>query len=83
MEEDYPKTVALLEEAIALDTTFAVAYSLLSMVLGNRRAGSFQRAFEMLEKAYEHRDRLTDRERYFILAKYYEGVDDREKAMTA
>ncbi|MBE0594833.1 MAG: protein kinase, partial [Gemmatimonadales bacterium] len=64
---DIARSMQLLEEAIALDTTFAMAYRKLAIILNNndeRRA----RAVEAATKAYQFRDRLTERERYMVTA---------------
>ncbi|MEB3323574.1 MAG: tetratricopeptide repeat protein, partial [Synechococcaceae cyanobacterium] len=77
------KGIALLEEAIALDTTFAMAWRKLGIALGNygeQRA----RVVEALTKAFDHRDRLTDRERYLTVAAYHRSVTgEYDKATTA
>jgi tetratricopeptide (TPR) repeat protein/tRNA A-37 threonylcarbamoyl transferase component Bud32 len=66
----FDKGVTLLEEAIALDTSFAMAYRKLSVELGN--TGQFvARAAELSKKAYDHRDRLSEAERYLTIASYY------------
>ncbi|MEE8551226.1 MAG: tetratricopeptide repeat protein [Gemmatimonadota bacterium] len=77
---DHAKGIALLEEAIALDTTFAMAYRKLgkALYLGDR-----QRAFEVLTRAFEYRDQLTDPERFLTAAFYYDYVRfDWERAIT-
>ncbi len=82
-EGDVDKGIALLEEATAIDTTFAMAYRKLGVELGNN-AEQRARMVEVLTKAYEHRDRLTERERYLTLAAYYSGVTgERDRSMTA
>ncbi len=80
-EGDVGKGVALLEEAIARDTTFAMAYRTLGLaVYFDQR----ERGVEALTKAFEYRDRLTERERYLTTAYYYDYVAwDFEKAITA
>jgi tetratricopeptide (TPR) repeat protein len=67
---DLERGHALLEEAIALDTGFAMAYRRLAMSLDN--VGT-QRAREqvLIQKAYEHRDRLGDVERLLLEAAYF------------
>jgi tetratricopeptide (TPR) repeat protein len=69
-EGDYNKGVALLEEAIALDGAFAMAYRRLSVELSNR-GGQPVRTMELIKKAYDHRDRLSDAERYLTVGTYY------------
>lgn len=83
IERDDERAVALLEEAIALDTAFAMAYRKLGVVLSNRD-GRTERVVEALTRAYQHRDRLTDRERYLTLGTYYSTVEvDDDRAVTA
>jgi tetratricopeptide (TPR) repeat protein len=67
------RAIPLLEEAIQLDTAFAMAYRKLGMVLSNQLIGR-ARAMEMVTKAYQHRDRLTERERYLTMAAYFDNV---------
>jgi tetratricopeptide (TPR) repeat protein len=75
--------ITLLEEAVALDTTFAMAYRKLGIALG-RRGRDMARRVEAYTKAFEYRDRLTDRERYTTIGSYYQLVaDDRERAIAA
>ncbi len=68
--------IALLEEALALDTSFAVAYSELGTTLLNR-GEQRARALEALGDAYEHRDRLTERERQVVTGNYHLDVTRR------
>ncbi len=82
VDGDVETGVALLEEAVALDSTFAMAWRKLGIALG-RRGGEFARELAAFEKAVELRDRLTDRERYTALGTYYSAVDDRERAIAA
>ena len=77
------KGIALLEEAVTLDSAFAMAWRKLGVVLGNR--GQEQsRAIAALTKAYENRDRLSRRERLLTTSTYYFNVtDENEKAIAA
>ncbi len=75
--------IALLEEALALDTSFAVAYSELGTTLLNR-GEQRARALEALGDAYEHRDRLTERERQVVTGNYHLDVTrEWDKAIAA
>jgi len=75
--------IALLEEAVAIDTAFALAYRDLATILANTR-GSWDRQMGALESAYRYRDRLTDRERYLVEAAHAQEVlDDRTRAIQA
>jgi tetratricopeptide (TPR) repeat protein len=69
-EGDFPRGAAMLEEAIALDTGFAMAYRRLAVEYSNRNQPD--RAMTLLEKAYQHSDRLSDAERYLVLGSYYQ-----------
>jgi tetratricopeptide (TPR) repeat protein len=59
----------LLEEAVAIDSGFAMAWRKLGLTR-NTRSGRI----EALENAYNGRDRLTDRERLLTEAAYHERV---------
>jgi tetratricopeptide (TPR) repeat protein len=66
---DFARGSALLEEAVALDTGFAMAYRKLGVEYGNRAL--FEKSNAYFEKAFAHRDRLSDPERYLMLGTYY------------
>jgi tetratricopeptide (TPR) repeat protein len=68
--QDFPKGAALMEEAVAMDTGFAMAYRRLAMEYSNRF--DMDRAMQLMQKAYDHRDRLSDAERYLVIAGYFE-----------
>ena len=84
LESDYPKAIALLTEAVALDTTFAMAYRKLGVDLSNdgRPRDQSDAAFS---RAYQYRDRLTERERSLAIGSYYGSGPgrDRQKAAAA
>src|SRR6266436_2800758 len=71
---DMARAAALLEEAIALDTTFAMAYRKLAVVLSNS-GGPQSRIAAAATQAFRHRDRLTPFERDLAEAYYYTSVD--------
>lgn len=74
---------ALLEEAVALDSTFAMAWRKLGIALSNR-GEERARIYEALEQAFEHRDRLTSRERDLAAAAYYSnGTGETQLAIEA
>jgi tetratricopeptide (TPR) repeat protein len=64
------RATALLEEAIALDTTFAMGYRKLAVILSNTGAAR-SRTAAAAAKAFRYRDRLTPIERYLAEAYYY------------
>jgi len=71
---DMVRAVTLLEDAIALDTTFAMAYRKLAVVLSNS-GGAQSRIAAAATQAFRHRDRLTAFERDLAEAYYYTRVD--------
>jgi eukaryotic-like serine/threonine-protein kinase len=80
---DHVSAAALFEEAIALDPEFAMAHRGLAILLGNR---GLQRArrIEASTRAYQLRDRLTERERYLTIANYHSAVTgDRDQGIAA
>lgn len=84
IDGDFSKARSLLEEAIALDSGFAMAYRKLAVELRNRDMSPID-VKALLEKAYEHRDRLSDAERYITMGTYftYGPKPDLGKAMSA
>ncbi len=81
---DSERAIALLREAVALDTAFAMAWRKLGVTLGNigrDRVGQI----EALERAYAYREsRLTERERYLTQGSYYAHVTgETDKAIAA
>jgi tetratricopeptide (TPR) repeat protein len=80
---DIARSVQLLEDAIASDSTFAMAHRKLAIILSN----NFERRSRQVEaatKAYEYRDRLTDRERYTVTAAYHSVVTgNRDQTISA
>jgi tetratricopeptide (TPR) repeat protein len=67
------RAITLLEEAVALDSSFAMAWRKLGVTLGNMGRDR-TRQIEALTQAYEHRDRLSDRERHMTEGSYFQGV---------
>ncbi len=82
-ERDFDAGIALLEEAIAEDSTFAMAWRKLGVTHLNENRPREQ--WEVpLTRAYELSDRLTERERYLTRANYHSAVlDDVDGAMRA
>jgi tetratricopeptide (TPR) repeat protein len=82
-EADYERAISLLEDAIADDSTFAMAHRKLAVILTNQNQDP-ERADSAFNTAYELRDRLTERERYLAEAAYHTYVtDDEQAAVTA
>src|SRR5438128_1437534 len=71
---DMVRAATLLEQAIALDTTFAMAYRKLAVVLSNA-GGAQSRIAAAATQAFRHRDRLTPFERDLAEAYYYTRVE--------
>src|SRR5439155_1263610 len=71
---DVETAISLLREATALDTGFAMAYRKLGVVLANSGAAREQ-ILAATRKAFEHRDRLPEVERYLAIAYFYFAVD--------
>ena len=67
-KEDFLGAIPLFEEAKSLDPNFAMAYARLSSNYGN--TGQTAKAAENARKAYELRQRVSDRERFYIESSY-------------
>jgi tetratricopeptide (TPR) repeat protein len=69
-----------LKRAIELDPTFAMAHALLSGVYANTGQSALAPAFS--RKAFELRDRVSERERFFISWRYYrDAIQAWDKAL--
>jgi tetratricopeptide (TPR) repeat protein len=66
---DFKRGRALLEEAVALDTGFAMAYRKLAVSYLNESI--LGKGFGLLQKAYDHRGRLSDEERLSLEGYYF------------
>jgi serine/threonine protein kinase/Tfp pilus assembly protein PilF len=81
IEGDRPKARLLYEEAVALDSDFAMAWRALATVysvLGPRSA-----MLDAATRAYRHRDRLTERERALVTGYYHNLVTQDYRAALA
>jgi tetratricopeptide (TPR) repeat protein len=79
---DYRRTMELLEEAVELDPAFAMAWRRLGAVYNNVSIDQ-GRQVHAITQAYEHRDRLTELERYLAEAYYYSEVPQDRAATIA
>ena len=68
----YLEAIPLYKRATDLDPNFALAYARLAAVYVNSRQIGL--AAEASQKAYDLRDRVSERERLFIAALYYDDV---------
>ncbi len=66
---DLPSASSFLKRSIELDPNFALAYASLGVVSGN--LGQSELAEKYVRKAYELRDKVSERERFYITAHYY------------
>jgi tetratricopeptide (TPR) repeat protein len=81
---NYEGAVRAAREAVALDSSFALAWRKLAIALGHARYPQAARD-SALTQAARHADRLPDREKYLVLGTYYAQVtnSDRAQAITA
>jgi len=73
IKDDGPGAVPLFQRAIALDPNFAMAYARLGTLYFN--GGEAARGTENLQKAYELREKLSEREKLYIAAHHADIVD--------
>jgi serine/threonine protein kinase/tetratricopeptide (TPR) repeat protein len=66
------EAIPFYKRALELDPNFAVAYASLGVAYGN--LGQASLAAENIKKAYDLRDRVSEREKYRIGALYYQNV---------
>jgi tetratricopeptide (TPR) repeat protein len=82
-EGNLDAAIDFLEEAIEIDSTFAMAYRGIGIFLQNKFE-AWSRQYWAHSKAYEYRDRLTEREKWLVSASYYLDVEeDRAQAIAA
>jgi len=67
---DFPAAILFFERAISLDANFAMAHARLGTCFGN--LGQMTRSAESTRKAYDLRERVSERERFYITS-HYEG----------
>jgi serine/threonine protein kinase len=71
-QEGDPEAIPFYKRAIELDPRFAIAYE--NLAVGYTNSGQTSLAAENAKKAYDLRDRVSERERYNIEAFYYVAV---------
>ncbi len=81
---DSDRGLALLQEAVEIDTAFAMAWRKIAVLLGNE-GRERARALNAIGEAYRHRDRLSELERLSTEAYYYTRGPrpDQAKALAA
>jgi serine/threonine protein kinase/tetratricopeptide (TPR) repeat protein len=75
---ELPAAIPFLKQATEIDTNFAMAYESLAVAHGNLGQGSL--AVEYATKAYELRDRVSEREKLRISGNYFIEMGQLEKA---
>ncbi|HTZ97051.1 MAG TPA: protein kinase [Terriglobales bacterium] len=68
VKNDYAAAIPLFQRAISLDSNFAMAYARLGTCYSN--LGQAARAAENQRKAYELRERVSEREKFYIASHY-------------
>jgi tetratricopeptide (TPR) repeat protein len=68
MKQDFLAAIPLFQRAISLDSNFAMAYAKLATCYFN--VGETARAAEAIRKAYERREQVSEREKFYIAAHY-------------
>ncbi len=82
-EGEHERAIPLLEAAVEHDTAFAMAWRKLGITFGNLGRDR-ARQVQALTQAFNHRQRLTDRERFMTEGSYYNGVTrDNDRAAAA
>jgi serine/threonine protein kinase/Flp pilus assembly protein TadD len=81
MGRDFPEASSFYEQAIQLDPSFAMAWARLGVAYSNQ--GAAERGLANLKKAYDLRERVTERERMYIEAQYALVQLDLPKALEA
>ncbi len=81
MGRDFPEATSFYEQAVQLDPTFAMGWARLGVAYSNQ--GAIAKAITDLKKAYDLRERVTERERMYIEAQYALQQFDLPKSLEA
>ena len=74
------EAIPFLKQAVELDPNFALAYATLGTAYSN--SGELGLAAENLKKAFDLKDRVSERERFYIVSHYYDfGTGEIEKTI--
>ena len=79
MGHDFPEASSFYQQAVQLDPSFAMAWARLGVVYAN--TGAIAKALPFMKKAYDLRQRVTERERMYIEAQYALTQEDLPKAL--
>ena len=79
MGRDFPQASSFYEQAIQLDPNFAMAYARLGVAYSNQ--GAISKSLVDMKKAYDMRERVTERERMYIESQYALQQFDLPKAL--
>ena len=66
------EAIPLFKHAVELDPNFAMAYAKLGLAVGE--LGESQASQEYVKKSYALADRVSEREKFYILGRYYDSV---------
>jgi tetratricopeptide (TPR) repeat protein len=78
---DFLRGVEFSKRAVALDPNFAMAYRGLAVEYGN--LGQSETALQYIRKAFELKDRASEREKLAITSDYYQYTGQSDKAIEA
>jgi len=82
LQTDYWRSIGTMQKALEIDPEFAMAWRSVAMAFNN--LGRRPAKLEAITKAFELRDKLSERERYTIEADYYKSWEKTyDKAMEA
>jgi tetratricopeptide (TPR) repeat protein len=82
LQTDYWKSLSVMQKALEIDPQFAMAWRSVAMAYNN--LGMRPAKLEAITKAYEFRDKVSERERYIIEADYYKSWETSyDKALEA
>ncbi len=80
MQTDYWRSLGTMQKALDIDPDFAMAWRSVAMAFGN--LGRQPAKLEAIAKAFELRDKVSERERYIIESDYYKSWErSYDKAM--
>lgn len=79
MGHDFPEASSFYDQAVQLDPNFAMAWARLGVVYAN--SGAIAKALPLMKKAYDLRERVTERERMYIESQYALTLGDLPKAL--